>query len=771
MKWIEPSQVSASSEITEAYGSSILLAEQLARRSIATLQDAKTYLHPEEYQPTSPFAFEDMPRVVERITQAIHKKERIGIWGDFDVDGQTSTSVLVHGLCRVGADVRFHIPNRAKESHGIRLEYLKQFMREGINLLITCDTGITENESLQHAADQGLDVIISDHHTLPEKLPTAIAIINPRLLPVGHPMENLAGVGAAYQIIRALYESLGNSEDAAEYLDLVALGTVADLADLSAENRYYTQMGLRQMNNSLRPSLEAILTSANFRNGTITESMIGFTIGPRLNAVGRLDDANSNVDFLLSQDSDFLKAKAEELEGLNNQRKIAVDGVYHAARKMLEDEPALTNYAALVLAREGWEKGVVGIAASRLSEDYFKPVILMNVSHDTAAGSVRSIEGIDIIRAIRQNAPYLNTFGGHPMAAGLSMNLDRLDEFRAALSRTIKETYKELPTEKELQIDGYLPFANLNLDLVEEIDKLAPFGSGNPPPVLVSRNIEIIQHNEIGKDKNHRRLILGNEAGEQQQVLWWNANDHPLPRDRFDLAYYVRLNEFRGKREVVLEWIDWQAHTPDAIQIAFPVYTQDIQDCRLASNAGQVALNLADRTDICFWAEGLQKIAGLPTHNRMGLSHSSMLAILTPPPSLAILQNALKATTPQQVMLFKLRNPDDSLDGFLRNLSGLVKYAASHYEGQINLEKLAAVLGQPPDLIKSGLDWWQAHGDICIEQVSDADYQIEERHDIGKAQSGQLNKLAQAIHTQLNEIAAFRSFYTRANPANLLRKF
>ena len=771
MKWIEPNLISASSEITEAYGSSILLAEQLAQRGIKSLQDAKAYLHPEDYQPSSPYSFEDMPKVMERITKAIQQEERIGIWGDFDVDGQTSTALLVHGLRRAGADVCFHIPNRAKESHGIRLEFLKQFMGQGINLLITCDTGITENESLQYAADQGLDVIISDHHTLPEEMPTAIAIINPRLLSSGHPMENLAGVGAAYQIIRALYESRGNAKEAEYYLDLVALGTIADLADLSGENRYYAQLGLQQMNNNLRPALEAILTSANFRNTTITESIIGFTIGPRLNAVGRLDDANANVDFLLSDDPVFLRAKAEELENLNARRKMAVDGVYQSAREMLDRDPELTRYAALVLARPGWQKGVVGIAASRLVEDYNKPAILLNISEDIAAGSVRSIEGVNIIQSIRDNAVYLNTFGGHPMAAGLSLDVIKLKQFRAALSRTIQTTYKELPAEKQLPIDGYLPFSNLNFDLVSEINYLAPFGSGNPPPVLVSRNLEITKSTPIGKDKSHRKLIIQNEAGEIQQALWWNANGKPMPQDRFDLAYYLRLNEFKGKKEVVLEWVNWREHTPEIIEVAPPVFTQDIQDFRLASNANRIARNLTDQPDIIFWAEGLGKIADIPAHDRLGLQCKPVLAILTPPPSLTTLQEVLKTIQPQKVLLFKLKSPDDTLNGFLGNLSGMMKYAVNHYEGKINPLKLAAILGQTPALIESGLEWWQAHGDIEFTRISNIEFEIVEKQILEKSESKNLDSITRSIHSQLNETAAFRSFYTRANPVNLLRKF
>ena len=768
MKWIEPEVIRTPDEITNVYGSSILLGEQLAKRGIDSLARAQAFLDPQAYVESSPFAFKDMGKAVERINQAIQKKECIGVWGDFDVDGQTSTALLVDGLRCVGAQVSFHIPNRARESHGIRLEFLKAFMSEGLDLLITCDTGITDIAALQFAADQGLDVILTDHHTPPDELPPAFAIINPHLLVEGHPMKYLAGVGAAYQVIRALYADKG--QDAAPYLDLVALGTIADLAELSYENRYYAQMGLLHMNRSLRLALDAILTTSSISGGTITESVIGFTIAPRLNAVGRLDDANQNVDFLLSRDAAFLEQTAITLEKLNAERKTAVDMVYRSAHQMLEKDPELSRYSALVLAKSGWERGVVGIAASKLSEDFNKPVILLNIQDDLAAGSVRSIEGINIIRCIRENARFLNTYGGHPMAAGLSLDVDKLREFRAGLSRTIEKSYKEMPAEKQLQIDGFLPFSNLNLNLVNEIESLAPFGSGNPPPVLVSRNLSVENKVDLGKDKLHRKLILQDAEGEIREALWWNANGQPVPQEGFDLAYYLRLNEYKGQRQVVLEWIDWQEHQPAAITLETPLFTHDIQDQRLSPQPMEILESLASQPDVCFWSEGLSKIEGFPTKNRLELDKSSILAILTPPPSFTVLQDGLKRILPEKVILLRLSLPDDSLEGFLNQLSGLAKYALSHYDGKANLKKLAAVLGQTDELIKLGLEWWSCHGDITFNLLDDGNCQI------GKAAAGvhmddqALESLSRSIQNLLNENAAFRSFYTRSDPAMLLRK-
>lgn len=770
MKWIEPGIVRTPDEITNAYGSSILLGEQLARRGIDSLEMAQAYLDPQTYVESSPYDFKDMPKAVERINLAVQKKERIGIWGDFDVDGQTSTALLLDGLRQVGAQVDFHIPNRARESHGIRLEFLKKFMQKDIDLLVTCDTGITDIEALQYAADQGLDVILTDHHTLPEQLPPALAIINPHLLSDDHPMRNLAGVGAAYQLIRALFEEKGIGKSASTYLDLVALGTVADLAELDQENRFYTQMGLRQMNKNLRPALDAILSTSAIGSSTITESIIGFTLAPRLNAVGRLDDANDNVNFLLSRDSAFLERTANKLEDLNSERKIAVNMVYQSAHEMLEKEPELNRFNALVLAKAGWARGVVGIAASKLSEDFNKPAILLNMQDDIAAGSVRSVEGINIIRCIRENARFLNTFGGHPMAAGLSLNADKLREFRTALSRTIAKHYKGLPAEKQLQIDGYLSFSNLNLELVNEIDSLAPFGNGNPPPVLVSRNISVEKTFNLGKNELHRKLILRNTEGETREALWWNANGQPLPQEPFDLAYYLRLNEYKGQRQVVLEWIDWQEHESAAITLETPVFTHDIQDYRLTPQPMKILETLTGQLEISFWAEGLGNFGDIPIKNRFELEKAKALAILTPPPSLSVLQDSLKKVMPGLVILFRLKTSDDSIKGFLNTISGLIKYATSHYDGAIDPKELAAVLGQTKELVELGLKWWACHGDIVLERLDNERYQVEKKGSDDSMDQKALEALTRSIQSLLNENTAFRSFYTRADPAFLLRK-
>ncbi len=770
MKWLAPQPLTAPPGISEIYGGGILLAGQLSKRGLLSPAEAEAYLDPLRYAPSSPFFFSDMEKAVYRLQAAISAKERIGIWGDFDLDGQSSTAVLLAGLRRIGADVRFHIPNRARESHGIRREFLEEFMRPGLDLLITCDTGISEFEALQFAAAQGLDVILTDHHTLADQLPPALAVINPRLLPPDHPMAHLAGVGTAYQLIRALFERRGMADAACDYLDLVTLGTVADLVELEGENRYYVQLGLQQMRASLRPSLAALLDCAGYRSSAIDESLIGFTIAPRLNAVGRLEDAGRNVDFLLSEDKDFLQATAAWLEDLNSQRRLAVEGVYASAHEMLDKEPALTQFSVLVLAKPGWERGVVGIAASRLVEEYNKPVILLNLEDDTAAGSVRSVQGVDIIAAIRANAAYLNSFGGHPMAAGLSLNADQLPAFRAALSRTVQAAAGVVPREKQLQIDACLPLSSLNFALADEINRLAPFGSANPPPVLVTRGLQVEKKIPIGKSDSHLKLIMRDDAGEAREVLWWNAREDSLPPERLDLAYYLRVSQYKGVSRVTLEYLDSRETEAERIEVSLPLYTADISDYRLHPHAYRLAAELAGQPGVCLWGEGFTRKPDYEIADRTRLDHCEALAILIPPPSFPVLQAALRQAAPRRIFLFRLEAPLDRLDGFLARVSGLVKYTLNHYAGKTSLTAMAAALGQTELLVDLGIQWWQAHGDIACELTGGRELMLRRNASPTPADEKRLGDCSSRIQKELAEIAAFRSFYLRSDPAYLLRK-
>ncbi len=764
MKWIDPRFYQPSPEVQEAFPNSLLLASQFAKRGITTLSQAREFLDLDTYKTSSPFDFPDLEKAVARINSAIANDDLIGIWGDFDVDGQTSTALLVSGLRMLGARVAYHVPVRADESHGISLGFLKDFLKEGLQLLITCDTGITEFESLAYLKDIGMDVILTDHHTPADNLPPALSILNPRLLPPGHPMANLAGVGTAFQVLRGLFEAQKDKRVVeSNVYDLVALGTIADLAELTGENRYYAKLGLEQLNQAMRPSFKAMLDFAGFKRQRITESHISFTLAPRLNAVGRLSDANPMVDFLISSDEDLIRTAAILMEELNANRKIAVEMIYRSALDLLEQQPALMQYPVILLGKSGWEGGVVGIVASRIVKKFGKPAILMNIKEDVAAGSARSIPGIDIIQAIRASASMLIRYGGHPMAAGLSVRVEDIPRFREALSAVIDRQTTGKVIEPQLEIDAYLPFSNLTNALLDEMDLLAPFGPGNPPPLLVSRGVEIEKPALIGKSREHRRLTLKDQQGGQVDALWWNSASEPLPEDHFDIAYYARRDTFKGAQGVILEWVDFHASESALIDLQHTTSRYRIVDHRFDPNASSSLEQLIKDPEIIVWAEG-SRYPYKQAVSRETLKPSRKLAVLIPPPSMDVLKQALESVSPSEVFLFSMPSAKDSLEDFLAELAQLIKKDLEGGHTAFSLLHLGGYLGHTTETVLAGLRWWQLRGDLEISMDGD---QVK----VSRAKSlptSEIHSHTLLLEGLLKETAAFRSYYRRADPAVLL---
>ena len=764
MKWLEPEPVLASIEIRKSFPKTLLIAEQLAKKGISTSEQARRFLSPERSDQTSPFDFPDIEKATERVRKAISLKERIGVWGDFDVDGQTSTSILVDGLRSLGADVVFHIPVRANESHGIQLQSLQYLLGAAKpNLIITCDTGITEFDSLAYLASVGIDTIITDHHTPSEELPSSFAVINPRLLPQDHPFYSLAGVGTAFQLIRALFILNKRDSLADAYLDLVALGTIADLAGLTGENRFYAKSGLSLLSENPRLAFKTIAKLADFRSPVINESHIGFLFAPRLNALGRLGDANPVVNFLLSSDEREVLNFASELEELNTRRKIASDMVFKSAVELLEKDRGLLQYPVIVLEREKWEPGVVGIAASRLVEKYNKPVILLNSRGGIASGSARSVEGVNIIKAIQENSRHLIKFGGHPMAAGLSIAVENISKFREDLSRSISIMSTGLALEKTIGIDAYLPFQNINEYLLNETEQLAPFGPGNLPAVLVSRNLEIEKASFIGKTREHRKLLIKDLEGNSHNAIWWGSADLNLPEGRFDLAFYLRRDDFHSKGDVLLEWLDFREAEANLVEIRHEKSKFILHDYRTAPNQIEMLESLASESGINYWAEGI-KIDQFDISGRLDIKKVNKLAILVPPPNRDVLMEIIEKADPAELYLFNLYSIDDSFNSFMKKLIGLINYCISHKSGKTNLDNLEAALGQSKDAVLKGLEFLRDKGDIEFLFFGE---EVEITRVRGKG-SMDFEKVRQNLIDLLGEVSAFRSYFQRVDPSFLL---
>lgn len=715
--WLEPKLVTVAEALRSAVGGHPVVAESLVRRGITSPDAARRFLNPALYTPAAASDLPDMDKAVSRLQQAIHKHEPILIWGDFDVDGQTSTALLVSALRDLGANVSYHIPNRFTDGHGIQLPMLKKLLDTKASLVVTCDTGITAHEAIEYAQGRGVDVIITDHHSLPETLPNAFATVNPMLLQDGHALRELPGVGTAYKVMQALY----GSQSSDHLLDLVAVGIVADVMVQVADTRYLLQRGLDVLRNNPRPGLKAMITRAEIDQHYFNEMDIGFAVAPRLNALGRLADANPAVELLTTDDTAVIVGRINELEGLNQKRKFLTRQVYEAAQQQIREDESLLKYAALVIAGEGWHTGVVGIVASRLVEDYGSPVVVLSHNQGIASGSARSVMGADIVAAIRSQAHLLRNYGGHNMAAGLALASENVYEFRRGLSTVVREMLGTTEVQPEIQLDAFIDLADINLEFAEDISRLAPFGNGNPPLTLATNNVQIKSRRTMGSRGDHLDLKIEDESGTEQRVVWWFGDVDAVPQGRFDLAYTVRPNYFKGKQEALVEWLDARPAAGATINLSTkPTY--QVVDYRQQTDAATLlAQALADYPDALVWSEVDANVTGVDRYN---LTEAQTLIVWTVPPDVSTWKAALSTVQPERLILFGNTPKFKTVKDLLTHVIGMAKYAHSQKNGLLHLSDIARLTGQSEQTIILCLQWIDAQTEMTVQFVGDDVYQI-----------------------------------------------
>lgn len=748
-QWQEPPPTEAPAGLRAAVGGHALLAQRLARRGITEPAAARRFLSAAQYQPAAAAQLPDIDRAVQRLKRAIQRRERILIWGDFDVDGQTATALLFSALSGRGAQARYHVPNRFSEGHGIHLPTLKRLLAGGVDLLLTCDTGIAAHEAVDYATGQGVDVIISDHHALPEALPRAAAVVNPRRLPPGHALRELPGVGVAYKVIEALFAP----DDCADLLDLVALGIVADVMLQVDDTRYLLQRGLTVLRQNRRLGIRAILQQAGIAAAALNEGDIGFAIAPRLNALGRLDDATPAVELLTTRDWAQAQLLAHRLESYNARRKFLSNQVYASALAQIEAEPWLLDYAALVLSHSDWHSGVIGIVAGRLAEEFGRPTVLLVAADGSARGSARSIAGWDVNAAFGQVAPLLQRYGGHKLAAGLSLPADTIYRFRRELSRALRAQNSAPPGLPPLALDGYLELPDITLALTKELERLAPFGNGNPPLMLATRNLTLARQTPLGRRGEHLQLTVEDAAGNQQRVIWWRGGGRELPQGSFDLAYILRASSFKGQTEALAEAQGFRQHKAAAPDIGASAPRYAYVDYRAAlAPADTLARARQEAPSALVWAEGDSLPAAV---NRLNLRECDTLIVWTAPPSAEIWEAALATAQPKRILLFGAVPPLERPSQFLTRLAALVKFAINQREGKASLAALAAALGARERSARAGLHVLQALGKLEFETQRDqARCRLVE-----KPPSDALPRRSKRLELLLRETSAYRAYW------------
>jgi single-stranded-DNA-specific exonuclease len=753
-RWLDPHPVEIPASFS-TLGLPPLVEQTLVRRGISSPDEAEAFLHPDKI-PSTPFP--NIESAVGRIIESIRNKELICVWGDFDVDGQTSTTLLVQTFQALDADVVYYIPIRGRESHGVHIPKLTEIIDNGAKLIVTCDTGITAHEAVDYANSRGVDVIITDHHDLGEKLPNAFAIINPKLLPKNHLLSNLAGVGVAYKLAEALLDdgrwtvdgearSTVNDLRSEDLLDLVALGLIADVALLKGETRSLAQKGIEALRNTNRLGLKIIAEYSGANLETLTEETIGFTFAPRLNALGRLSDANPAVELLLTQDSARARVLAAQIEGLNAQRRLLTSQVYEAAEAQLRADPDLLTEPAIILSHPNWPGGVVGIVANKLVDRYHKPAILLTESEDgIMRGSARSIEGLHITEAIATQKDILHNFGGHPMAAGMSFDADKLNEFRRGLGKAIEKQLGEVVREEpSLQIDAWLELNEINLELATSLEMLAPFGAGNPALTLASRDVTMKSVSVIGKTKEHRRLNIEDENGNVQSILWWNGADDELPEEdsKFDIAYSLRASSYRGQKQVTLQFEEFRI--TEEIPFEIKKAKLEIIDYRL-----NVRKLESLKVGMLIWAEGSDKAKG---RSRFDLFQVNEFAIYTTPPSPVELRKVLEIVKPKTISVFAVPPAEERPEDYLNRLAGLCKYAINQRGGKATVHELAAAMASRESF---GLLWLAAGGQLTVtieEDIINLSAAKQEKNPYLQAE------LFIALKGILNETSAYRKYF------------
>ncbi len=547
-KWViadSPDQTLVS-EYAEHFGLLPAVIALALQRGFTEFDDLKRFLFPQLKDLSDPFLLSGIPSAVQRIFAAVDDKETVVLYGDYDVDGVTSIALLTHILRAYGLDPDYFLPARMAEGYGLSLEGIKR-CTEGDNpptLLIAADCGTNSREEATALREQGIDLIILDHHEpAQEGVAECAALVNPKM---GDDFHYLCTAGVIFKVAHALLKTRPLADfDLKVYLDLVALGTIADIVPLVDDNRIFARRGLQQLDMTIHPGLKAIKKTASV-GSPATSQDVGFRIGPRLNAAGRIDTASAALDLLLCQDEQRSSELADNLDIQNRERQALELETRKEAERMIQELPSELRTRGIVVGSRGWHVGVVGIVASRISRQYHRPVFVIAIDEDgMGKGSGRSVPGISLIQGLDAARDVIESGGGHEMAAGVSLHESQLEAFRDIFNSNVDEQISGDVLIPKLEIDAELGFSELSLGLLDSYEMLRPFGSNNPQPVFMSRSVEIVGEPRVIKDKHLKfRFTQGNHV---QDAIYFNSADIDLPNAPWDIAYTIDRNEFRGR--------------------------------------------------------------------------------------------------------------------------------------------------------------------------------------------------------------------------------
>jgi len=672
-----------------------IVAKLLALRGITEADEIKRFLKQDLTSFHDPFLLSDMKKAVERIQTAIVKNERILIYGDYDADGVTSTSLLYKTLKLLNANFAYYIPNRFTEGYGLNQEAIEQAGEKGFRVIVTVDTGVSAVNEAKIACDLGIDLIITDHHEPPEVLPDAYALINPKKPSDTYPFKQLAGVGIAFKLAHAL---LGRIP--LDLLDIAAIGTIADLVPLVDENRLIASLGLKQMKETKHLGLSAMLKATGLIDKEITAGHIGFIIGPRINASGRLDTAGHAVRLFISDNGEEVEALAEQLNEINKERQELVEQITEAALNQI-DSDGLASDNVLIVAGKNWNVGVIGIVASRLLEKYYRPTIVLSIDPETmtAKGSARSIVGYDIYKALTAVNDLLPHYGGHPAAAGMSLAADDIVELRERLNKLATEWLTDDDYIPLVKVDTVCNLKDITVELVEQVEQLAPFGMGNTSPRFLINTANVQDIRVIGKEKQHLKLFVEDNEKKIEAIAFQmgHLNKEIAHNSNIELLGEIGINEWNNERKPQLLVKDLQVST---VQV-FDWRNSKNKDLLTEFNSSELAI--------------------IDNYDQVDLDQDSRILVLKNiPPSLEVLTNLLKKMKKLERIycLYGNNDKNEPIEVINRKIFKEVYISLRQNSSLRNKQKIEQYfknLGKSSEMIQLILDIFTELGFIIIE--------------------------------------------------------
>lgn len=760
-------------EIINAAGSG-LLAQLLVQRGMDTVQKITDFLNPSQMKITSPFVFCDMQKSVDRIFDAIEKQEKIIIYGDFDCDGVTSTSLLYKTLTHLGANVEYYIPNRENENHGLNTKALvKLIAKQRAKLIITVDCGVSDVEQVAFANGFKVDVIITDHHEAPAVLPEAYAIINPKAVNALDKdlnveqisaLNELAGVGVAFKLACALLETKQDYDFANNLLPFVAVGTIADVVPILYENRSFVYAGLKLIESGVHYGLTKLLESGGYeiKNGVTSEN-IAFGIAPRINAAGRLDTVEPAVKLLISDNKSEIDMCVEELNNFNRIRQDICEDIFNEAVEMIQNEPPQD---AIVLYKQGWHIGIIGIVASKLVEKFYKPVFLMTTDENTGfvRCSSRSIPEVHIRNVIADNDGLFEYFGGHSQAAGLVFDPKKspFEKVKSALLESIKQQLDGKELAPCVNIDLELEAQDINIDLIDTLKRLEPFGEGNKTPVFAVKNLMLSSFKTMGQKNNHLKIFCESSDGRPFECVYWNHDSLNIPQGKeFDVVFYPKLNVFNGITTIQLDVQDVKSEFAVKDEKSdFKLYDhrkktnifRQICDYLLTTKVSTEIF--AQSKPICDTLKTYKEIAP-KIRSRKNLSKCAQIMFFDYPTSEAALQSLIKKSGAKILHFMNYNNRKIDAQELVKNISGMLKYVCTNKNGEVNLNDISDFLAVSDEVTELCFDMLEELGmfDVIEKNANTCRISFSKAVELSKIKE---SEMYEELETELAKIYDYR---------------